>query len=78
MYMGNYKINHKTDLKASDILKSPDGKYYQILSNYSDNTGFRLTSYPDDHSQKFIPDQFVIFKQVLIAKKWEKVDEAGN
>jgi hypothetical protein len=76
--MGNIKISNKTNLEPSDILKSPDGKYYQILSFFADNASFRLTPYPDDHSDSYIDVQFIILKQALINKDWEKVTKSDN
>jgi hypothetical protein len=72
--MTNQQIKNKTRLEPSDILKSPDGKYYQILSFFADNESFRLTPYPDDHSEMYNNVQFIILKQALINKGWEKVE----
>jgi hypothetical protein len=73
--MINIPIKNKTKLAPSDVLKSPDGKYYQILSFFADKQSFRLTPYPDDHSDLYDNVQFIILKQALINKGWEKVEE---
>jgi hypothetical protein len=72
--MINIQIENKTRLEPSDVLKSPDGKYYQILSFFADNYSFRLTPYPDDHSDIHTNIQFIILKQALINRGWEKVE----
>ena len=63
-------INEKTELKPSDLIKSPKGKVYKIDTYSGDKNTYRIYLIPAKAGEENPPFS-IITKQNLVAKKWE-------
>lgn len=66
-------ITKNTELKAKDLLKSSEGKIYQIDSQFGGKNNFRIFCL--DNSKASAPLFMFMSREAMILNSWEKLEE---